>query len=318
LALNDINVKYWELIHGSNKGYHKVDDYSAKCDICGDSQFSKSKKRLHLYTKATYDEDSIACFNCGYKGNMFSYIRTHHPEFYDAYKAERGYSSLNSLANQMQVVKKVQKQNTLYTFEPPEGFILNDKKSLDYIHSRKVHLSEVYYCDGMITLKDKRVSLKDYLIIPLKENDKWYGFYSRCLSSKTFYTYIPEENTGYKIWNWFNISKKTTVYVFEAIFNALSTNLTNTIACMGSDIPEDRLKELTDVVFIFDNDRTGIEKSVKYAKLGYKVMLYPSDIQEKDLNDLLKGGWSKDDLTELVKNNTYQGFEAVIELTMKL
>jgi DNA primase len=87
---------------------------------------------------------------------------------------------------------------------------------------------------------------------------------------------------------------------------------------MGSDIPEERLKELRDVVFVFDNDKTGIEKSIKYAKLGHKVVIYPKDIQEKDVNDLLKKGWSKDDLTELIKANTFQGFEAVIKLTVKL
>lgn len=318
MALNEINVKFWELIHGNNKGYHKSDDYSAKCDICGDSQFSKSKKRLHLYTKSTYDEDSIACFNCGFKGNMFSYIRKFHPEFYDAYKAERGFSSLKSLQNDIQVIKRVEKLNTLYTFDPPKQFQLNNPKALDYLSKRKVNLSEVYYCDDIVTLGDKQVSLKDYIIIPLKENNKWYGFYSRCLSSKVFYTYIPEQNTGYKLWNWFNISKKSTVYIFEAIFNALSTNLSNSIACMGSDIPDDKLKELNDAVFVFDNDSTGNSKALKYAKLGHKVFLYPKDIQEKDINDLLKGGWTKDDLTEMIKSNTYQGFEAVIKLTIKI
>lgn len=316
MSLSDTNVKYWEMIHGSNKGYHRANDYSAKCDVCGDSSSNKSKKRLHLYRKTSYDDDSIKCFNCGYTGNMFSYIKNYHPEFYDSYKGERGIGALQNLKEQYLTVKRVQKENKLYTFKPPEEFLEFDQRAEEYLDSRKVKVPEYYYCEGLVRLGDKQISLKDYIIIPLMENDKWYGFYSRSTKTKTFYTYIPEQNSGYKLWNWFDISKKTKVYIYEAIFNALSANFTNAIACMGSDIPEDKLKELDDVVFLFDNDTTGREKSMKYAKLGYSVFIWPSNIKEKDFNDLLKGGWSKDDISELINSNIFDGIKAIVKLQL--
>lgn len=321
MALHESNVRYWELIHGSNKGYHRSDDYSARCDVCGDSSTNKSKKRLHLYRKTSYDEDSIKCFNCGYTGNMFSYIKNYHPEFYDSYKSERGFGALNKLKNDYLEVRKIQPKTDVYTFTMPSEFIEFDTRAKDYVESRKIAieaLPEYYYSEGQVQLGDKVVHLKDYLIIPLLLGDKAYGFYSRSTKTKTFYTYIPEQNTGYKVWNWFNISKKDTVYVFEAIFNALSTNLPNSIACMGSDLPEERLKELEDVVFLFDNDSTGREKALKYALLGYKVFIYPNTILEKDFNDLLKGGYTKDGITDIIKANICSSISAIVQLKMKL
>lgn len=317
MALNDINVKYWEIAHGGNKGYHRSDDYSARCDVCGDSSTNKSKKRLHLYRKNTYEEDSIKCFNCGYTGNMFSYLKNYHPSYYDTYKSERGFGALNALKNEYLTIKAKPKVNSLYTFSPPKEFLEFDERATKYIEGRKVTVDEYFYSDGFVQLGDKKVNLKDYVVIPLLENDRWYGFYSRCISSKIFYTYIPEQNSGYKVWNWFNISKKNSVYVFEAIFNALSTNIQNSIACMGSDLPMERLGELDDVVFLFDNDKTGREKSLKYALLNHKVFIWPNDIKDKDFNDLLKKGMSKNAVTTFIKDNIHSGISAIVKLKMQ-
>jgi hypothetical protein len=73
--LNPINVKYWKMIHTT--GYEHLDDINAKCDVCGDSSKSSKKKRLHLYKKSSYDEDSIKCFNCGYTATMYSYLKNY-------------------------------------------------------------------------------------------------------------------------------------------------------------------------------------------------------------------------------------------------
>ena len=251
---------------------------------------------------------------------MYSYIKNYHPEFFDSYRSEKGFGLIDSLKNQNTVltVKKVEAKNSLYGFDPPKELLRGDPRAKAYLDGRKIPLDEFYYSEGEVTLNDKIVFLKDYIVIPLKENDKWYGFYSRAVNAKTFYTYIPEKNTGYKIWNWFNISKKNTLYVFEAIFNALSTNFSNVIGSMGADIPKERLDELDDPVFCLDNDTKGRETALKYANMGYKVFIWPDYIKAKDFNDLLKNeNWSKDEITELIKENTLSGLSAVIKLKLK-
>ena len=67
-----------------------------------------------------------------------------------------------------------------------------------------------------------RFPINDYLVIPLYCNNKMYGFYSRSMNEHKFYTYIPDKNTGFKVWNLYNIDTTKPVYVFEGIFDALS------------------------------------------------------------------------------------------------
>lgn len=332
MALNFINVKYWELCHsGETLGYHRDDDYSAKCDVCGDSKKNKSVKRLHLYKKSSYDDDSIKCFNCEYTGTMYSYLKNYHPDLFQSYTQELGYNKINSLSeskNNVLSIQEVKKKNTLYTFDKPNELVNPTSEVLDYLKSRgftkeflKNQLSrkninfKLYFSKGFINLEDKTVNLKDYIIIPLFEGDKWFGFYSRSIHTKTFHTYIPSKNTGYKLWNYFSVNKKDTVYIFEAIFNALSTTLPS-IACLGSDIEKDRLVELSKPVFVFDNDSTGRSKALKYAKLGYNVFIWPDKIKEKDINDLLKNGWEVEDIDKLIVGNVFNSLDAEVRLRL--
>lgn len=315
--LEDINVKYWELAHNRESlGYHKTNDYSARCDVCGDSNKNKNAKRLHLYRKNSYDHDSIKCFNCDYSGSMWNYLKDHHPSLFNSYKQEMMSGKLLNLQPKINnTVPLVTRVNTLQTFTKPNELIdiKESVEGLEYITKRGFPLIEAYYADGYISGLEKDITLNRYVVIPLKENDKWYGFYSRSIDKKIFYTYIPEVNSGYKVWNWFNVSKLDTVYIFEAIFNALSSGLNNVIAVLGSDLDEARLKELKNPVFCFDNDTTGREKAKKYASKGHQVCVLPKEYSD-DYNDMLKKGVQSSDIANLIKNNVVSGLKAQIML----
>jgi hypothetical protein len=247
-----------------------------------------------------------------------------------------GIKSLNSLGSTSALsvpvltIREVHKKNKLRHIPRPKELLQPNKKVIDYLKSRgftkEIILEQyakgfkVFLSPGMVELPDKEdtktVNLENYIVIPLLENGEWYGFYSRNITTKTFHTFIPKENTGYKLWNWFNINKKDTVYIFEAIFNAMSTSL-QSIACLGSDIDSERLTELSKPIFCFDNDETGRLKSKKYAKLGCPVLIYPDEVKEKDINDLLKNGWTVNQIDELIVNNIYTGMLALTKLTLQ-
>ena len=42
-------------------------------------------------------------------------------------------------------------------------------------------------------------------------------------------------------------------------------------------------------------------------------MLWPDDIKEKDINDMILSGKTKDEVQTIIKNNTYQGNMAKIK-----
>ena len=44
-------------------------------------------------------------------------------------------------------------------------------------------------------------------------------------------------------------------------------------------------------------------------------MLWPDDLKEKDINDMILSGLTKDEVQTIINNNTYQGNMAKIKFT---
>ena len=127
---------------------------------------------------------------------------------------------------------------------------------------------------------------------------------------------MPEKNTGFKLWNLYNVNVNETVYVFEGIFDALSAyhaGIKNVIACCGATPPENIIKSFNDVVFCLDNDRTGIINSIKYLKNGYKVVDWQNNF--KDCNEMLKKGV---DIKQEIEYNVVRNILGVVKLQSKL
>ena len=73
-----------------------------------------------------------------------------------------------------------------------------------------------------------------------------------------------------------------------------------------------------DTVIIPDNDRrnTAVLKSMKnLLEDGYPMVLWPDDIQEKDINDMVMSGKTKEQIETIIRNNTYQGNMALLKFT---
>ena len=128
---------------------------------------------------------------------------------------------------------------------------------------------------------------------------------------------MNDANIGYKIWNWFNIDKSKPVYIFEGIFDAISSGMNNVVAALGAKIPDERINDLKKPVFVLDNDKTGILNSLSYAKEGYTVYVQPIKYKEKDFNELVLK-YPSLDTTKLIQDNLYSGILAEIRLKEKL
>jgi len=295
-------------------------DISAKCIVCGDSHKNPRKKRLHLYTKPSYDGDVVQCFNCGYSASPYRFIEEYNPSLLSSYKSEMGWNKINELKKPL--IIRAKKKNLTKTFKKPENIIpvQKSKLALQYLIKRKIKPNNDWYIGlGILKEINSDINLEDFIIIPLlDENNEWYGFYSRSLKVKYFFTYLPPENQGYKVWNYFKINKNEPVYIFESIMDALSTSLDDTeiISCLGADINEERLQELKKPIFVFDNDKTGREKSIKYSERGYKVVVWPKEIKQKDCNEMYNT-MSKEAITSIIKENTFEGFNAKMNLLLK-
>lgn len=340
--LDRIDVKYFKLAVGSDRVGRQTDvDISARCPICGDSQKKKSSKRLHLYTKDG-KTGHVNCFNgdCSCQNKtMYSFLRDFYPALLPQYKRENFQNTMNTLSSngnlesteddvfasfvkeqRQEITEKIKEADIVKTYDlsPFLTDLKESKDGLDYLSDKRgftynEQFGKWYMGHQDLNIDNTLYRITDSIVIPLYYNDKMYGFYSRSIKDKVFYTYMSDVNVGYKIWNWFNIDKNKPVYIFEGIFDAISSGQKNIIAAIGAKIPQARIDELSEPIFCYDNDVTGLNNSLKMAKNGYKVYVQPTNILEKDMNELMMSN-PNINIQELIDNNTYSGILAELEI----
>jgi len=342
--LDEIDTRYFLMVTPSTDiGNIGLSDISKSCDICGEGNSRGRKYRLHLYIKDTYDNASVACFNCDYKANLYTYLRDNHTAEYEMYKREKAGSAFQEL--RMVDLKKDKKETlddfdldeidtSIVTYEKhkilpklidrPKGFIEIPQDALDYLSNRGITPTKdwLYSPKGnKIVFNEANQFLSEFIIIPLKISDKWYGFQALAWKEKKFFVYMVNGNSGFKVENWDNIDKEEPVYITESIYDRLSTFKKNSIAQLGAQLSEERLKELQTPIFCLDNqntDEASLRESKKYLEQGYKVFIWPDNVPHniKDFNDLVKLGITKEKITNLIDKNIYQGMKGIVKLKM--
>ena len=93
-----------------------------------------------------------------------------------------------------------------------------------------------------------------------------------------------------KIYGLDTIEKDSTVYVTEGPFD--STFIRNSIAMCGADADVDRWG-ISNPVYIYDNEprnREIVSRIQRTINNGGRVVIWPSQINEKDLNDMVLAG----------------------------
>jgi len=53
----------------------------------------------------------------------------------------------------------------------------------------------------------------------------------------------------------------------------------------------------------------------KVIEQGYNIVIWSSEVKEKDLNEMIMNGISKDELLKIIKENTYSELSALTKLT---
>ena len=115
-----------------------------------------------------------------------------------------------------------------------------------------------------------------------------------------------------KIYGLDDIAKENPVYVTEGPFD--STFISNAIAMYGADGDVSKWG-INDPVWIYDNEprnREILSRISRVIEMGQKVVLWPSEIMEKDINDMFLSGY---DVQHVVESNVYQGLEAKLKFT---
>lgn len=314
-----VDVKYINLISSRLQKFKKVKNnlYNFRCPICGDSQKNKNKTRGYLYQ--VKNNTNFKCHNCGINISFNNFLKQLDSASYKQYTFEKfkeGHTGRNFVIDEPDFV-----------FEKP---VFKSKIDLPlcsevecgkiYLEKRGVNPTKFYFAEKF---KQFSNSLKqtfintDYeesrIIIPLYYQKNLIGFQGRSLglSPNKYITVMLFEDAP-KIYGLDDIAKENPVYVTEGPFD--STFISNAIAMCGADGDVSKWG-INDPVWIYDNEprnREILSRISRVIEMGQKVVLWPSEIMEKDINDMFLSGY---DVQHVVESNVYQGLEAKLKFT---
>lgn len=147
------------------------------------------------------------------------------------------------------------------------------------------------------------------MLIPFRdESGEIFAYQGRAFGRESpKYITIKIDEGRDKIFGLDRIDKSKSILVVEGPLDSLF--LDNCIAVAGADFS---LIE-GDVTIIFDNEPRNKEICKQIEKTidqGRNVCLWPDNIKHKDINDMIIVGYSKEELQEIITNNTFSGIAA--------
>jgi len=143
------------------------------------------------------------------------------------------------------------------------------------------------------------------LMIPFRDNKgEIFAYQGRAFGNETPKYITIKLKESDKIFGLDRVDKSKHFYVCEGPLDSLFID--NCLAVGGSDF--DRLEG--DFTVIFDNEPRNKEINKQIEKTinkGCSIVLWPEQIKEKDINDMILSGMSKEEVQEIIKNNTFSG-----------
>ena len=312
-----VDSKYINLVSSRLQKFKRVkpDLYNFRCPICGDSKKNKSKTRGYLYTIKA--DVNFRCHNCGASMTFSSFLKKIDVTMHKQYVFER---FKNNKTGRGTVV-----EDPKFNFQAPKFSPKMDLPRASEISAAKLYLekrgldpTKFYYTNKfkawVNTLVDKFDNIEydePRIIIPLIYENQLIGFQGRALgpNSVKYITIMLEENAP-KVYGIDKINEKEPIYIVEGPFD--SHFLDNSVAMVGADL-DTRPFGWSNYIWVFDNEprnREIVNRISKTIDRGEQVVIWPNNILEKDLNDMVLSGH---DVQTVIKSNTYVGLEAKLK-----
>ena len=313
-----IDSKYVGLISSRLQKFKKVknDLYNFRCPICGDSQKNKNKMRGYIYV--VKNNTNFKCHNCGASlslNNLIKKLDTTLHKQYTLEKFKEGHTGRNFVVEEpvFQFKKPVFRKK----LDLPKATENPDAR--EYLEKRKLNPEKFYFADKFKQWTNSKKQTFDTIgrdesriIIPMYDREKnLIGFQGRSLVPNSVkYITVMLEDEAPKIYGLETIDEKLPIYVVEGPFD--STFVDNSVALCGSDGDLGYL-EGSDTILVYDNEprnREIVGRIGRCIERNQKVVIWPSNIIEKDINDMVLAGH---DVMSMLKLNTYSGLEAKLK-----
>lgn len=330
-----IDRKYLGVVSHKLERYTQknTDLYNFRCPFCGDSTKNKLKARGYIYRKG--NDYFYRCHNCSVSvsfGNFLKHIdhTTHKQYVLERYAAgDNGHSNYqkptfddlkgNAFARfaTQKTIPKINLQN-ISELEP-------EHYAREYILNRKipeVHWKDIYYTDNFGDFLDRdfpnhgkeNLPNDDRIVLLYRdEGGSVTNVAGRALSDTKLRYITVKLVEGKKIYGLEKIDKRKKIYIVEGQFDSLF--LDNCVAAGDSGLCSvaDYFGSGVNTVLIYDNEPRNKEV-VKLLNnsidLGYNVVIWPTGLPYKDINDMVADGI---DVKTIVENRMFTGTRAMME-----
>ena len=313
-----IDSKYVNLVSSRLQKFKRVKAnlYNFRCPICGDSKKHKNKARGYLYQVKT--NTNFKCHNCGASLSLNNFIKkidgTLHKQ-YTLEKFKEGHTGRGFVVEEPEF--KFKKPVFRKKLDLPKASENADAR--EYLEKRKLNPDKFYFANNFKRWVNTKKQTFDTIgrdesriIIPMYDRDKnLIGFQGRSLVPNSVkYITVMLEDSAPKIYGLDTIDEKLPVYVVEGPFD--STFIDNSVALCGSDGDLGYLKG-SDIILVYDNEprnREIVGRIGRCIERNQRVVIWPSSIEEKDINDMVLAGHNVQDV---VDSNVYSGLEATLK-----
>ena len=313
-----IDSKYVNLVSSRLQKFKRVKTnlYNFRCPICGDSKKHKNKARGYIYSHKA--DMNFKCHNCGASSSLSNFIKTLDPVLYKQYIFEK-FKDRNTGKGSVYEEPKFDFKKPVFKKKLDLPRASEVEIANNYLLKRGLDPSKFYFTDKFKEWVNTKKKTFDYIkkdesriIIPMyDENKTLIGFQGRSLgpNSVKYITVMLNEEAP-KIYGLDNIKIEKPIYIIEGPFD--SSLIENSVAMCGSDI-DIRTFGWSDYIWVFDNEprnREIVNRISKVIDRGDKVVIWPRNIIEKDVNDMINSGQN---ITEVLESNVYSGLQAKIK-----
>ena len=314
-----VDSKFIGLISPRLEKFKKVKPnlYNFRCPICGDSKKNKSKTRGYLYNIKA--DINFRCHNCGASMTFSNFLKELDPVIHKQYVFER---FKNNSTGRGTVVEE-----PTFNFQTPQfktkiklPLCSEVQRGREYLQQRRLDPKKFYWAEDFTGFVNSikptfgsHVPKESRIIIPLYYNNDLIGVQGRSLlpNSVKYITTIFYDDAP-KIYGLDSIRRGSPVFVTEGPFD--STFIRNSIAMCGADGDVGRWG-VSNPVWVYDNEPRSkeiVQRISSTINRGGKVVIWPSNIYEKDINDMVLAGH---DVQNIVESNVYEGLEANLKFT---
>jgi len=324
-----------------DKFKEKNGTFNCRCPICGDSQKDKHKARGYFLSKR--GEYKFFCHNCGATRTVENFLKEIAPNLAQEYKLEvlkeKTDFSEQSTALYGDSMPDLPSSKPSFSGLNKKPFKeLKAISQLSHTHPAHIYIKsrmipspihyKLYYVENGYEWAKKWLPEKfqsnfkgkdPRIVMPMCDSKgKCFGAVARGIlpTQQRYLKMVWTEDSGF-VYGLDSVDTKDTIYVFEGQFDSMFIPNSIAVGSMHFDLIKKHLPD-QDVVIVLDNEPRSpgtVGQLNKAVDKGYKVCVWPSHIEQKDVNDMVLCGMEPADIKLIIDTNTHSNLKAKLAIT---